>query len=465
MRKTAEHIFLAGVKAVMPDQLIQSQVILSRGILTICGEAYPLNSYHNIYLLGAGKASALMAREMENLLGDCIKGGIIVTKYGHGCSLKQLECREAAHPVPDANSFAAAESLLAMAEQATENDLVICLLSGGASSLMADVPGDLTPDDLQQTNALLVTSGASIAEINTVRKHLSKLKGGQLAQAIFPAHCVSLILSDVVGDQLDVIASGPTTPDTTRFYDAYHVLQHYQLVDKLPVAVINRIKKGMAGEISDTPDAHHPCFSGVKNYIIGNNRRALEAAAREAKDLGFETTIVTDSLEGDYQTVARYLLEQIDPARPEGKPVCLLFGGEPTVKVSGQGLGGRNQHLALYLATLLAEGYVIQARLETHQNPGGSFTRPLHPPLNISILCAGTDGTDGPTDAAGAVVDANSMLEAMKQGDVPKSYLDTSDSYHFFERYGGHIITGNTQTNVMDIIIILYNYSLKNKLS
>lgn len=464
MRKTAEQIFLAGVKSVMPDQLIRSQVFLSEGILRICGDNYPLTNYHNIFILGAGKASALMAREMENLLGDYLKGGLIVTKKGHGCSLKLLECREAAHPVPDANSFAASEALLAMAKQTSENDLVICLLSGGASSLMADVPDDLTPDDLRQTNALLVTSGASIAEINTVRKHLSKLKGGQLAQAIFPAHCVSLILSDVVGDRLDVIASGPTTPDTTRFYDAYDVLHQYQLVDKLPVAVINRIKKGMAGEISDTPDAQHPCFARVKNYIIGNNRRALEAAARKGTELGFETIIVTDSLEGDYQTVARYLLEQIDSAQSEGKPVCLLFGGEPTVKVIGNGLGGRNQHMALYLATLIAGVSDIQAGLEHAQQSDYNLTGLLkNLPSTITLLCAGTDGTDGPTDAAGAVVDADSLQEALKQGDIPQQYLDTSDSYRFFERYGGHILTGNTQTNVMDIIILLYNYSLKNK--
>lgn len=441
MRTTAEHIFRAGVKAVMPDQLIRSQVFLSEGILTICGEAYTLCNFRNIYLLGAGKASALMAREIENVLGDGITGGVIVTKYGHGCSLKHVECIEAAHPVPDANSFAAAESMLAVAERATENDLVICLLSGGASSLMADLPGDLTPDALQQTNALLVNSGASIAEINTVRKHLSKLKGGRLAQTVFPAYCVGLILSDVVGDSMEVIASGPTTPDTTSFADAFTVLQRYRLTDMLPEAVVNRIKKGMAGEIGETPDVHHPCFARVKNYSIGNNRKALEASARAAADLGFAPAIVTDSLQGDYQAVARFLLGQIAPTASMERPACLLFGGEPTVKVTGQGLGGRNQHLALYLATLLHEGRE-------------------HAPQNITILCAGTDGTDGPTDAAGAVVDAYSLQEALKRDDAPQNYLDNADSYRFFETYGGHILTGNTQTNVMDIIIILYNYPL-----
>jgi glycerate-2-kinase len=460
MRKTAEHIFMAGVKAVMPDALIQSQVFLSEGILTICGDDYTLDSFNNIYLLGAGKASALMALEIEQVLGDWIRGGIIVTKYGHGCSLKYVECIEAAHPVPDANSFAAAESILAIAEQATNNDLVICLLSGGASSLMADLPDELSAADIQQTNALLVTSGATIAEINTVRKHLSKLKGGQLAQAVFPAHCISLILSDVVGDRSEVIASGPTTPDTTRFEDAFSVIQRYRLTDILPEAVISRIKKGMAGEIGETPDTTHPCFSRVNNYIIGNNRRALEASAREAIQRGFDTTIVTDSLEKEYQLVARYLLDQINQAPPTEKPVCLLFGGEPTVKVSGPGKGGRNQHLALYLATLLAEGKWTQNRPDFNQPADGNFTNQLSFPGNITILCAGTDGTDGPTDAAGAVVDAHSLQEALKRDNAPQNYLDNADSYRFFETYGGHILTGNTQTNVMDIIIILYNYPL-----
>lgn len=455
MRKTAEHIFRAGVKAVMPDALIQSQIFLSEGILTVCGEEYTLSNFREIYLLGAGKASALMAREMENVLGDRIKGGIIVTKYGHGCSLNYAECREAAHPVPDANSFAAANAIRTFAQHATENDLVICLLSGGASSLMADIPDDLTPDELQQTNSILVTSGASIAEINTVRKHLSQLKGGQLAQAVFPAHCVSLILSDVVGDRMEVIASGPTTPDPTRFEDAFSILQRYQLTDILPEAVIRRIKKGMAGETVETPDALHPCFARVNNYLIGNNSRALEASAREAIQQGFDTTIVTDSLEDDFRTVARYLLDQTRQARTQGKPLCLLFGGEPTVKVTGKGKGGRNQHLALYMASLLNEN----TRIQLH--PSDDLFRDLPPlPRTITILCAGTDGTDGPTDAAGAVVDADSVREALRQGDSPRNYLENADSYRFFETYGGHILTGNTQTNVMDIIILLYNYPL-----
>jgi hydroxypyruvate reductase/glycerate 2-kinase len=360
----------------------------------------------------------------------------VVTKYDHGCKLQYIELTEAAHPVPDENGVKATDKITDIARKAEENDLVICLISGGASALLADTPSTITLEDLRVTNELLIKSGATIREINIVRKHLSDIKGGQLARMIYPARCVSLILSDVVGDPIDVIASGPTAPDAYEFFDAYAIVRKYKLDKKLPEAVSKHLILGSAGVIPETPDAFHPCFSSTQNYILGSNKIALEACARFAERNGFATHIITDSLQDDYKKVASIILGAIDHQiqnRKGNQPLCLLFGGEPTVKVQGNGLGGRNQHLALYLATKL-----------------GNKT-------GITILCGGTDGTDGPTDAAGAVIDNTTLEHARIMGLDAAQHLEQADSYHFFSKAGGHLITGSTQTNVMDLIIVLLN--------
>ena len=434
MKETAEKIFLAGVERVLPDKLIRAQVKLSDDILSICGEQFNLRDIQHIYVIGAGKASALMAQETERILGERISEGHVITKYGHGCKLQHINLYEAAHPVPDENGVIAARKIIEIARKANEQDLVICLISGGASALLADTPEDISLDELRVTNELLVTSGATIVEINTIRKHLSEVKGGQLARLMHPARCVSLILSDVVNDPVDVIASGPTAPDASTFADAYAIVKRYKLDKLLPEAVTKRLLLGNAGVIPETPDAFHPCFQTIRNKIIGSNKIALEAAAAYAGEAGFNTHIITDSLQEEYTRVAGLILENIESflaGRTNDQPVCLLFGGEPTVKVQGSGLGGRNQHLALYLATKLAN------------KPG------------VTILCAGTDGSDGPTDAAGAVVDGTTIEMAKSKGIDVFQFLEQSDSYHFFKKAGGHIITGSTQTNVMDIIIVL----------
>lgn len=434
MRKIAEEIFLAGVESVLPEKLIQSQVKLSGDVLQIAEKKFPLSRFKLIYVLAAGKASALMAKELENLLGDKITDGHVITKYGHGKKLKYLTLTEAGHPIPDAESVKGTKRILAITQKTDENDLAICLISGGASALMADFPNDATLNDLKRTNELLVKCGADITEINTVRKHLSNVKGGQLAKAIYPATTVSLILSDVIGDKLDVIASGPTVGDSSTFEDAIAVIEKYSLQNSFPASMLHHLQKGVAGIISETHKPNNPVFHNVHNYVIGSNRIALENAAIKANKSGFDTHIITDSLQGDYTDVADFILKNIDNYRQNSheNPICLLFGGEPTVKVSGNGLGGRNQHLALYLSTKIDKR------------------------KNITILCAGTDGTDGPTDAAGAVIDKETQIKAVGNGFNPQVFLQNSDSYHFFQQAGGgHIITGNTGTNVMDIIVAL----------
>ncbi len=433
MRKEAEQIFLAGVDSVLPDKLIDQQIRRESDLLMVAENRFLLSRLRHIYLLAAGKAAALMAKETEKILGNLITDGQVITKSGHGMPLGRLTLTEAGHPIPDRHGVEATQQMLDIAHKAGKDDLVICLISGGASALMADYPEGATLEDLKKVNELLVRCGADIAEINTVRKHLSAVKGGQLARAAAPAQVVSLILSDVIGDRTDVIASGPTVPDPSTFADALTVIKKYALGEQFPASMLMHLHKGDEGLIPETPEPGDPSFANVQNHVIGSNRLALEGAAREARALGYETHIVTDKLQGDYTEAAGFILNHIQQQilQDTRTPRCLLFGGEPTLKVTGNGLGGRNQHLAFWLATKI-----------THLK-------------NITILCAGTDGNDGPTDAAGAVVDQDTISSAHALQINASDYLSRFDSYHFFQQAGGHIVTGNTRTNVMDMVVVL----------
>lgn len=433
MKQTAKEIFLAGVTSVLPDKLIRSQVKLTGNILKVRDCTYDLSTIENIFVIGAGKASALMASEIENILGNRITAGHIVTKYNHGCELKYIKLSEAGHPVPDQNGLRATHAILEIARRAEEDDLVICLISGGASALLVDTPPGISLEDIIKVNEVLLKSGADIREVNAIRKHFSKVKGGQLAKAIYPAKIACLILSDVVGNPMDVIASGPTVPDTSSFMDAANIIKKYELYRQLPQSTIKYIVRGAAGIVAENPEVYDPCFKNTKNNIIGCNQTALEAASKKAVEKGFDTHIITNKLQGNYTRVADFILQTIDQhGHKKGKrPVCLLFGGEPTVQVRGNGLGGRNQHLALHLATK------------------------IHGKRDVTILCAGTDGTDGPTDVAGAVVDNHTMSKALSSGIDPDLYLENADSYAFFNQVEGHIATGSTQTNVMDLMVTL----------
>jgi glycerate 2-kinase len=433
-REIAEKIFIAGVKSVLPEKLITDIMRLDRSLLIIGEHKVLLDNIRNIYVIGAGKASAAMGHYVESVLGNRITGGHIVVKYGHACKLKRIIVTEAGHPVPDANGFKATGEIVKISAQASENDLVICLISGGGSALLADLPEGLLPEELYIVNNLLIRCGATINEINSVRKHLSLVKGGQLARIVRPAQLITLIISDVTGNPPEVIASGPTVPDPSTFIDALKVIEDYALTTDITTGVLNYLKDGSHGIHPETPKPGDPLFSGTLNILAGTNQIALRAAKYQAVSMGFKTYIIDSELKGDVENVCESVINtaiSFKNNKEIQKPVCLLFGGETTVRISGNGRGGRNQHLAL------------SAAIRLKNIP------------DVTLLSAGTDGTDGPTDAAGAVADIETVRRAILLNEDPETYLYEFNSYNFFKRVGGQIITGPTFTNVMDIVVVL----------
>jgi len=433
-KEIAEKIFLSCVERVIPSKLIPPVVIVRNNCLEAGPHVFPLDKIEIIYVIGAGKASASMAAEVEKVDGIIISEGHVVVKYGHSCKLDTIMVTEAGHPVPDSNSYKATESILKIAEKAGVNDIVICLLSGGGSALLADIPSGITVIEMMRLNEELVNCGASISEINAVRKHLSAVKGGQLARVVYPATLITLILSDVTGDKPEVIASGPTTPDSTTYEQAYGVLVRYDLLSGVSENIVNYLKEGIAGIRPETPKPDDPVFVSSATLLIGTNKLALKAGMDKAREFNFNSVIVDEQLQGDAVSVSEHIVNtalQFRNDKNEIKPVCLLFGGETTLKLKGSGKGGRNQHLALLCANLL----------QGHKG--------------ITVLSAGTDGTDGNTDAAGAVVDADTIQDALNKNIDAIKYLTDFDSFHFFKKAGGHVITGPTMTNVMDIIVVI----------
>ena len=425
----AKEIFRAAVDAANPY----------RGVARACDEIHLLfreGGFARLHVVGFGKASPAMALALEESLGGLIDDGIIITKYGHTPSrkLERIRLFESGHPIPDENGQEASRRLVNLVESADDRTLVISLISGGGSALLVSPLAGISLADKQVTTDLLLKAGADIHDLNTVRKHLSRVKGGRLAELIYPATSLSLILSDVVGDRLDVIASGPTAPDPTTYRDALDVLVKYNLAKTVPVSVAELLAKGQIGKVPETPKPGNPLFSNTTNMIIGSNRRALEAAQGKAEGLGFRTEVLSAEISGEARDVGRWLARKalvVKRSMGMQSPVCLISGGETTVTVKGKGKGGRNMELALSFA-LEVEGIA-----------------------GITLLSAGTDGTDGPTDSAGAIVDGDTILRARRGGINPELHLRDNDSYDFFRRAGGLLLTGATGTNVMDIQLIL----------
>jgi glycerate 2-kinase len=436
MRNDALKIFSAAVRAVQPQFLLPRYMRWHNNQLQLGELLFDQQHINKLFIIGAGKASAGMAREAEMVLGNRIDAGVIVTKYEHAFKLKTIQCIEAGHPVPDENSLLAGRETIRLLKNAGEKDVVVALISGGASALLIDCPPGVLLPELQLVFNRLLQSGATIEEMNTVRKHLSAgIKGGQLLRTAAPATVISFILSDVIGDPLDIIASGPTVADRSTFADAWNIVRKYQLTEKLPVSIIRWLQLGLAKQIADTPKPGDPLFDKSHNYLIGTNRIALEAAAAMAKQLQYTPVIITDALMGEASDKARELVLQVQ--QYEGpRPACLLLGGETTVTINNPGKGGRNQE------------FVLAALIELQKTFPNGEGMPV-------LLSAGTDGTDGPTDAAGAVVDPAVIKLASQRKLIAEDYLTQNDSYNFFHQAGGHVITGPTQTNVMDIIVVL----------
>jgi glycerate 2-kinase len=436
-RKAMEEILRAGLDAVDPEQAVRRYVRREDKALIVGDRSYGLDRYRRIILVGAGKGTAPMAKALEDILGDKMTGGWIIVKYGYGMPLKMTHVVEAGHPIPDEAGLKATENLLGELQTCTEEDLVICAFSGGGSALL---PAPIPPFTLEQKQActrLLLECGATIDEINAIRKHLSRTKGGQLAKEAYPATMIALLLSDVVGDRLDVIASGPTVPDESTYGDCLEIVERYDLVERLPKGVVEHFNGGIAGVVQETPKQGDPIFSKVQNLIVGNNRECLLAAQEKATSLGYNTLVLSSQIEGEAREVAQVLAAIAKEIHQVGIPIapaaCILAGGETTVTIHGKGKGGRNQELALACAIAI-DGW-----------------------KGISMFSAGTDGTDGPTDAAGAMVDGTTCGRGREADLDPNAFLMVNDSYSFFESLGDLLKTGPTRTNVMDIICMLVN--------
>jgi hydroxypyruvate reductase len=435
MRQDAREIFNAGLKAVAPMDAVLRYCRCKKDRFITGGRSYRLNDVERIFVIGAGKATAAMARAIEALLGDRIDDGVICVKYDHAVPLKKIRTIEAGHPLPDVNGMTAAQAMLAMARQATERDLVICLLSGGGSALLPLPVDGITLKEKQEASDVLIACGATIHEINAVRKHVSAIKGGQLAQAAAPAQLVSLILSDVVGDDLDVIASGPTVPDASTYSDCMETIDRYDIGQRMPRAILERLRTGKAGGIDETPKANSHSWQHSYHRIVGSNLEAIVASQAMAREKGYQTIVLSSRLEGETRGVAQVhggiAREILASGHPVPAPACMLSGGETTVTLTGDGKGGRNQEFALAAALDIAG----QQR--------------------IVVLSGGTDGTDGPTDAAGAIVDHLTVSRARQAGLDPRQHLDQNNAYPFFKTLGDLLITGPTFTNVMDMRIVL----------
>lgn len=435
MRSNAVKIFQKGLQAVEPGSAIKRSCKRKNDHLVIGNKKYNLSKIKNIFVTGAGKATAPMAAAIEDIIGENITHGIINVKYGHTANLNSIRLIEAGHPVPDKNGMKGADEILNLAAGAKKNDLVLCLISGGGSALLVLPAEGITLKDKQDTIKILLSCGATIHEINTIRKHISKIKGGRLAKAAYPARMLSLILSDVVGDDLDVIASGPSVPDPSTFEESLKIFKKYKITKNIPKAVVSHMKKGASGKVPETPKVGNRIFKNTYNLVIAGNMEAITAARQESNKMGYNTLVLSSMIEGETRDVAKVhtaiAKEILRTGIPIPPPACILSGGETTVNITGSGLGGRNQEFVLAAAIDIAER------------------------KNIVVLSGGTDGGDGPTDAAGAMADTNTLKRAESMGLNPLNFLLNNDSYHFFKRLDDLLITGPTNTNVMDLRIIL----------
>lgn len=433
-------ILKAALLAVEPGQSVKRWMVREKNKLTIAGKIYFLDQYHRVLIVSIGKAAVPMGAACIEVFGSFFSEGILLTKTGYAKNLVDptrmsgLQILEAGHPLPDERGVRGATSITKLLTSADKDDLVVFLISGGGSALLTSPAVGISLADLQSLTSTLLACGATIHQINSLRKHLDTLKGGGLTRLAAPATMITLVLSDVVSDPLDMIASGPSVPDPTTYKDAVDVLKQYGILDQVPPSILNRLDSGLRGEIPETPKPGEPIFEYAQYVIVGNNRQAAEAAQSQAQKEGFNALILTTSLEGEAREAGRWLSvtarEIATSGKPLSRPACVIAGGETTVTLQGTGLGGRNQELALGTVDGLAG-------LE-----------------NVALVTLATDGGDGPTDAAGAVVTGETQMYAKQKGLDAKDYLARNDSYYFFEPLNDLLKTGPTQTNVNDLALL-----------
>jgi len=434
-RKLTLESLEAALNAVDPHRIVKSRIHLGDSKLEIDSHTFDLDKYDHVYVVGGGKASGSMAEGLEEVLGNRISKGIVNVPEGNKTKTRIILLHEASHPMPNENGVKGTRRMIEIAEKAEKNDLIICLISGGGSSLMPLPRGDISISDKRLLTDALLKSGANINEINTIRKHISEFKGGWLAKKAYPATILNLILSDVVGDPLDFIASGPTVPDSTTFNDAVGILKKYDLWSKTPESIKEVLLEGERGIIPETPKSNDEVFKKVVNVVVGNSRVACFAATEHLKMAGLNTLLLTATMEGEARQVAVALSsiahEVSASNNPVTKPAGIIAGGETTVTVTGKGRGGRNQEFAL------------AAALKLKDSDG------------LVMASLSTDGIDGPTNAAGAIIDGKTIERAKKAGLSPEKFLASNDSFHFFSKLDDLICTGPTGTNVNDIAAIV----------
>ncbi|HJS28611.1 MAG TPA: glycerate kinase [Anaerolineales bacterium] len=430
-------ILAASIEAVEPRAAVSRALKRSGKSLHAGGGTFALDQFRRIVLVGAGKAGAPMAGGAAEALGDELSGGLVIVKDGYA-EVSDLppsvEIIEAGHPVPDGRGLDGSRRIAALLTNLSEQDLAICLISGGGSALLTLPPDGVRMEDLQETTRLLLSSGARIEEINTLRRHLDLVKGGGLARMAYPARVLTLILSDVVGDPLEAIASGPTAPDPTTFADALAILDRHGLSSRTPEGVLRRLRAGVVGAEPENPAPGDPLFERVQNILIGSNRQAAEAAVRQAEEEGYRAMLLTTCLEGEAREAGRLLASLARGMASEGVPVprpgLIVAGGETTVRVAGNGLGGRNLEMAL------------------------GAVRPLAGVSHVGFATLATDGGDGPTGAAGAFVTGETLARAAAMDLAPEEFLKRNDSYHFFEPLEDLLKPGPTLTNVNDLAFV-----------
>ena len=446
MRHLAD-IFDAALVRVDPYKMLTSHVALEGDELVVAFESehhrVHLTDFDRILVVGLGKAAVRMAQAMEEILGDRISGGVVITKYGQGEKLKYLPVIEAGHPIPDDNSVLAAQTVMDLAKSADERTLIVNLVSGGGSALVCapyvGSEGSLSLADKQATTGVLLACGADIGEINCLRKHMSMIKGGRYLKLMAPAHSLNFILSDVVGDNLATIASGMTQPDKTTFSLALSILDKYDIREKIPPAALKILTQGGEGRIAETPKPGVAAVKLARNIMIGTNLAACLAAREKGRSLGYNVSVLTSLVSGEAREIAKLLYGIATDIRRHDllvkKPALVIVGGETTVTLRGKGMGGRNQEMALAFLSDLAK--------DEWEGRG------------VYFLSASTDGSDGPTDAAGAFASQNVLAAANVAGLSIDEYLANNDSYHFFEKIGHLLKTGPTMTNVSDLHMMI----------